>query len=139
VYSSYVNVAKPQGIQRVGLRYVNEIQFQTDSVALSEYFTYHPNFGSDLPQINLNVNMSTDFPFSNYRDAARLQLGTVPGAEESSIAVSLDIDYFLLIPNAVPLTDTESWLNQAHEHINNIFEGSITDKTRKMLQIKGER
>jgi uncharacterized protein (TIGR04255 family) len=135
-YNSYVNVAKPQGIQRVGLRYTNEIQFPTDSLTLSEYFTYHPNFGPELPQINLNVKMSSDFPFNNYRDLARLQLATITGVEGSSIAVSLDVDYFLLIPNAVPLKETEGWLNQAHGHISDIFEGSITDKTRTLLNTK---
>ena len=138
-YDSYVNVAKPQTMQRIGLRYLNEIQFHTEAITLSDYFTYYPNFGPELPHFNLNVKMSADFEFDNYQDLARLQLTTIAGADGSSIAVSLDIDYFLLIPGAVPLMGTVDWLNQGHKRIGTIFEGSITDKTRSMFEIKGEQ
>ncbi len=137
-YGSYVNVAKPQTLQRIGLRFLNEIQFHTDAIALSDYFTYYPSFGPQLPQFNVNVKMSVDFEFDNYRDLARLQLATISGADGPSIAVSLDIDYFLRIPGAVPLTDTEDWLDKGHSRISTIFEGSITDRTRAILKTKGE-
>ena len=132
-YSSYVSVAQPQAIQRIGLRYINEIQFNAPTIRLDEYFTYYPNFGPDLPPSNWNVKMSVDFAYNDHRDLARLQLATITGADGSAIAVSLDIDYFLVIPGAVSLTDTEEWLDQGHSVVHSIFEGSITDKTRAMF------
>ena len=137
-FSSYVKVAKPQAILRIGLRYINEFQFQTDTIELSDHFTYYPNFGPELPQFNLNVKMSSAFEFDNFQDIARLQLETIAGADDSSIGVSLDIDYFLAIPNVVPLLNTEDWLDQAHGRISKIFEGSITDRTRSILTTTGE-
>ena len=133
-YGSYLTVVQPQAIQRIGLRYINEVLFDSETVNLSEHFAFHPNFGPDLPRLNVNVRMSVDFPYDEYGDLARLQLGTIPGPDNTSIAVSLDIDYFLLIPGAVALTDVEHWLHQAHSRIREVFEGSITDKTRSLFK-----
>ena len=133
-FDSYLTVVRPQTIQRIGLRYINEVAFDFNSVNLSEYFTFHPNFGPKLPQSNVNVRMSVDFTFDEHRDLARLQLGTIPGSDHISIAISLDIDYFLLVPGTVPLTGIELWLDRAHSRISSIFEGSITDKTRSLFK-----
>ena len=133
-YSSYLTVVRPQTIQRIGLRYINEISFDTQTINLSEHFTFHPNFGPKLPQRNVNVRMSVDFTYDEHRDLARLQLGTIPGSDQISIAVSLDIDYFLLVPGTVLLTDIEQWLDRAHSRVSSVFEGSITDKTRSLFK-----
>lgn len=132
-YGAYVKVAEPQSIQRIGLRYINEIDFASPAVSLSEYFTYHPNLGPDLPKFNQNVKMSVDFVDDKHQDVVRLQLATGTGANPDSIAVVLDIDYFLLLPGAISLTSTEEWLDQAHSVINSVFEGSITDRARTMF------
>lgn len=132
-YDAYVKVVRPQNIQRIGLRYINEIQFNAPSVGLSQYFTYYPNLGPDLPPSVWNVQMSVDFAYNDHRDLARLQLETITGADGTAVAVLLDIDYFLAIPGAVSLTSTQHWLDQAHAEVNSIFEGSITDSTRAMF------
>jgi uncharacterized protein (TIGR04255 family) len=132
-YDAYLSVVRPPTIQRIGLRYINEIQFNAPSVGLSQYFTYYPNLGLDLPPSVWNVQMSVDFAYYDHRDLARLQLQTITGANGTAVAVLLDIDYFLVIPGAVSLTGTRHWLDQAHAEVNSIFEGSITDSTRVMF------
>ena len=138
VYDAYVHVVQPQAIQRIGLRYINEIQFNAPSVGLNDYFTYYPNLGPDLPTSNWNVQMSVDFVYYDHRDLVRLQLATMTGADGTAVAVLLDIDYFLAIPGAVSLEDTRQWLDQAHSEVNSIFEGSITDRTRFMFGQRDE-
>lgn len=132
-YLAYVDVAQPQAIQRIGLRYINDIEFDRRSVILANYFTYHPNIGDALPERNQNVRMSVDFLYENNRDLARLQLSTIAGSKENSIAARLDIDYFLLLPGTIDLGQTEEWLNRAHDAVNALFEGSITDDARAMF------
>ena len=132
-HEAFLKVAGPRSIDRIGLRYLNSIDFHAENVALSNYFTYHPMFGPALPQLNLNVRMSSDFAYHDNRDIARLQLSTIPGEDQKFIAVSLDIDYFLMIPGSVQLNQTEEWLDQAHDAVRSIFEGTITDNARALF------
>ncbi len=136
-YAAFLKIVQPRSIDRLGLRYINTIEFDTEVVMLPTYFNYFPNFGDALPDLNLNVRMSADFAYNDKRDVARLQLLTVPGQSQNSIAVNLDIDYFLVLPGSVPITDVQEWLSQAHAGVGLIFEGCITDHSREMFGHRG--
>lgn len=134
-HEAFLKIAQPRSIDRIGLRYLNAIEFQSQSITLPNYFTHYPTFGQGLPQRNLNVRMSTDFAFHDNRDVARLQLSTIPGENPEFITVSLDIDYFSVIPGSVHLNQTEQWLNQAHDSVHSIFEGTITENARALFDL----
>ena len=42
----------------------------------------------------------------------------------------LDIDYFLVQPHKVAVSDALQWVEEAHLRVYEIFEGCITDKLR---------
>ena len=132
-YDAYLRIAEPRLLDRVGLRYINVIEFEAEPISLPEFFYYFPNFGPSLPRLNQNLRMSVDFSYHDNRDIARLQLAIVPGENPNPIAVSLDIDYFFVIPGSVQFEDIEEWLSQAHAAIGSLFEGSITDRARAMF------
>ena len=133
-YAAYRSIVAPGSIERVGLRYINVINFGTNAISPPEFFNYYPNIGASLPQDNQNVRMSVEFACQDFRDIARLQLSTRPGSTANSLAVQLDIDYFLVISGSIGLEQIEEWLHEAHSAIGELFEGSITDKTREMFR-----
>ena len=133
-YAAYRQVAQPASVERVGLRYINLIDFGTSGITLGQFFHYFPNIGGSLPQNNQNVRMSAEFAYQQGRDIARLQLATMPGPNTNSIAVHLDIDYFLVTPGTVGLDQVAEWLEDAHTTIRDLFEGSITEQTQQMFQ-----
>jgi uncharacterized protein (TIGR04255 family) len=133
-YSAYLDIAQPRSIERVGLRYLNLIDFGTPGIQLAKFFSYFPQIGESLPQNNQNVRISVEFPYQNVRDIARLQLTTRPGPNQDSIAVQLDIDYFLVIAGTIGLDQMREWLGHAHTAIGELFEGSITEEARHMFR-----
>ena len=129
-YQTYLRVAEPKSLERVGLRYINEFAFDFEPVNLNDFFEYYPHLGPDLPQDYAGTQIAMDFLFRDKQDRARLLLGVSP--VEGSITVRLDIDYFPTVLSSVPLQETTNWLNYAHSEIGNLFEGCLTDATREM-------
>ena len=131
---AYMKEAKPAGIQRIGLRYINDIGFDQASVEPADFFTYYPNLGPDLPSGYTGLNMSVQFPFEEERDRLRLQLLTRPSDEDTRLMARLDLDYSLAKQGTVSFDEMPQWLELAHQNIIDTFEGCLTDKLRTMFR-----
>ena len=62
-----------------------------------------------------------------------MQLTTAPDAGDKG-AWMLDIDYFLAHPRAVEATRALDWVEEAHNQVEQIFEGCITDRLRELFE-----
>ena len=71
--------------------------------------------------------MSMLIPFNDERDALRLQISTLP---QSTVIVRLDLDYSLMVSEAVPLDHALEWLQEAHGNLEKVFEGCLKDSVR---------
>ena len=49
-FDAYVTVADPAGVQRIGLRYINQIESLTDVVEPEDHFNFYAFVGETLPQ-----------------------------------------------------------------------------------------
>jgi uncharacterized protein (TIGR04255 family) len=133
--ATYVGIAAPTGIQRIGLRYVNQIRFGVaDRIELSTYFDFFPHLGDQLPQDHSSFICGVQFPFDEQRDLLKVQLADQPSTPGTS-AMLLDLDYFLNRAGQVDLEDVPAWLSCAHERLEQVFEGSITDALRARFEL----
>jgi len=132
-FRAYVKVAQPKSIQRIGLRYINEIVFELGTVDLEVYFEFYPYLGAKLPQDYAALQMSLLMQFKDGRDGLRLQLSTVPGETAEQVVARLDLDYFLVQPETLLLEQTSDWLQQAHDRVEEVFEGCLKDSARAMF------
>lgn len=132
-FAAYVEVAQPHGIQRIGLRYINDIGFDKGTVDFEDYFEFYPYLGANLPQDYAGLRMSLYMQFKDGRDALRLQLSTVPGETTEQVVARLDLDYFLVQPETLLLEQTSDWLQQAHDGVEEVFEGCLKDSVRAMF------
>src|SRR5450759_1726858 len=48
--ATYCDTAQPRGIQRIGLRYINKIEFPYPSVEIEDYLLSAPRIPSEIPQ-----------------------------------------------------------------------------------------
>lgn len=128
----YRRVAAPKAFSRIGLRYINHIQFETPRVDLEDYFEFFPHVGPALPQLYGPFLLGIHIPFQNERDFLRLQLATGP-AEGQALSVMLDLDYFLAKPAEVALEAGVDWLEQAHSMIETTFEGCLKERARRLF------
>jgi uncharacterized protein (TIGR04255 family) len=122
-----------QGLERIGLRYINHIQLPAQSGKLAEYFEFYPSIGQRLPQQMVAFLTAAEFSYADGRDHCRVELTRIPALGGRSL-FRLDIDYFLARPGAVKPVEVLVWVEEAHSRVEEVFEGCITDKLREMFE-----
>ncbi len=133
-FRALLDVVDVYKLQRIGLRFINHIEIKKIPVQLEEYFNLRPYMGPDLPQNVAHFLVGCLFLFENKRDACRIQLTPVPAEQAEWSAFRLDLDYYLQEPGAVSAKDALNWVEGAHEQVEKLFEGCITDNLRKLFQ-----
>jgi len=129
----YHEVAKPQRIARLSLRYINHIVFLNQPIELEDYFNFYPFVGVDLPQTYGSFFVGAQFPFENNRDLLQLQISNLSVQPPTMV---LDLNYQLALQQGMPVNGVLDWVNNAHNYIEKTFEASITDHLRRMFEVK---
>lgn len=130
---AYMAVAQPKGLRRIGLRYINRIVIPANPVELADYLNFRPFLGAGLPQRIGDFILGLQSPCGDGRDILRLQLTTDEPATPDSVALFLDLDYFMAHPEAVPLHAVLDWIEIAHLRVQEAFEACITDRLRALF------
>jgi uncharacterized protein (TIGR04255 family) len=134
-FNTYRDITNPTGFQRLGLRYVNQMNFKEERVPLEDFFEFYPFLGKRLPQDHGTFMTGIELAFAERRDILRLQLFTNPSPPAGfKVSLTLDLDYVLIDSTTVGLADLETWLEQAHSRIAETFEGCIRDTMRKRFE-----
>lgn len=132
--SDYREIATPSNLQRVGLRYVNQIQFPPRmTIELSTYFDFFPHLGERLPQNHANSVCGVQIPYDDDRDLLRVQLPDQPPSPDATTML-LDLDYFLTKARHVTFDEIPGWLDIAHGRLEQVFEGVIRDELRAQFK-----
>jgi len=133
-FQVYKQVANPKGFKRIDLRYINVFEFDKLRVELTDYFRYYPSIPKELPQIHNSFLTKVEFPFEDSNEMLILTLGSKIPSKPNIVSLVLDIDYVMIKPEYIFLDAIDSWLDKAHERVENAFESSITDKTRNRFE-----
>jgi uncharacterized protein (TIGR04255 family) len=120
------------GLERIGLRYINHIELPAQGVELSEYFEFYPFVGQRLPQQVVSFIAGVEFSYADGRDHCRVQLTPILGSVGKHLLM-LDLDYFVARPRSVEVAKVIDWIEEAHNRVEEIFEGCITEKLREMF------
>jgi uncharacterized protein (TIGR04255 family) len=122
-------------LHRIGLRYVNRIEIPEERVDLDRYFEFRPYLGGQLPQDMGSFIVGCVLPFRDAADACKIQLtGSEPGSGgAATCAFVLDLDYFVVRPPGVSVGQAMDWVDSAHDRIEELFEGCISDAVRGLL------
>ena len=97
-FDALCNVVDIEGLQRIGLRYINRIEIPSISVNLDHYFAFRPFVGQNLPQVLGNFIVGSTFPSSDEKDVCKVQLTNAICEKPGHSAFLLDLDYFLSQP-----------------------------------------
>lgn len=124
------------GLQRIGLRYINRIEIpkEQNKVDLETYFDFRPSCGPRLPQSHGNFIVSCIFPYSGMRDLCKVELRDAMPENKDSLAFLLSIDYFLAKPKSITVAQSIEWIEEAHNIVENLFEGCILPPLREIFQ-----
>jgi uncharacterized protein (TIGR04255 family) len=133
-FNAYREVAKPTGLRRIGLRYINRIEFPTKPVHFSEFLNFYPHTGAVLPGGIADFVFGVVSPFEQERDALRLQLNCAEMSGVDLLAALLDLDYFLARSQAITMDEALGWVDVAHDHVLTTFEACLTERSRAMFE-----
>jgi uncharacterized protein (TIGR04255 family) len=134
----YRELAQPEKIARVGLRYINRVVIPEERVRMEEYFAIYPNLPQRLGD--------THGPFLVRVEVPQLEGHTVlvtfgtapvpPGANQPAQAFMLDFYDLLQMDQSVDEQALSKEINRAHDNLVLAFEDSITDRLRELFELK---
>ena len=130
---AYRSIAEPEGITRIGLRYINKITIKAPHDDLTPYFTIPPKF----PEIDSTTRL---LAFFNRKEAAvsdrpiRIVVTFADVESAPSPSYLLDLDIIWISPKApVSLVAFPDVLEDMKTRHRKVFEALITDETRKIF------
>jgi len=127
--AAYLKIARPIGLRRVGLRFINKFKMPGETVEMEEYFGFYPHLEAGLPQNFVSFGCSVVIPFGELGGFLNLQLR--PDLEHPDVpSTILDLDLF---SESVTLDRTIEWVDKAHTELDVVFSNAITGKTRALL------
>ncbi len=129
----YGQVANPAGFQRIGLRYINRIETPEPQVQIEDYLLAQPHVPEPIPQLFARWAQRVEIPFESMNGVMVLQSGSTLEAEGVGVTFILDLDFFTLQPDIVPIESAMDWVERAHDEVENTFEACITDKSRALF------
>jgi uncharacterized protein (TIGR04255 family) len=125
----YWVTANPINLNRIGLRYVNQILLPYEDVELEDYFRVLPQVPSPIPQVFPSFLMQVDIPYDVPKSGLRIIFGTVQPNEISQLAYALDLDMYSLIEDVPTADNILEWLDIAHGKIETAFDAAFTERT----------
>lgn len=136
-WASWNNLAPPQSISRIGVRFINRIDVPTTAegkIRIDEYFNFQPKadvFGATLSFYLVQARFPTYLPkWTATVTTTPFQPNPVPGA----MSIMLDIDVYREVD--IPIHPDRLWLliEEGRSIKNDLFERALTDKSRDLFR-----
>jgi len=137
LWQRYLEVAAPESVTRLGLRYINRIHipFGAGPIHLQDYLLTAPEIAADLPQQLQSFFMRLVLPSADGTSLANVIQVVEPTPPDAvALPFVFDIDAFkqgTFEPDSEAIWDAFASLR---EFKNQIFYKSITDQTRRLFQ-----
>ncbi len=134
LWKRYRDIARPEAITRVALRYINRLDFPLPFKDFKDYILTVPEIAPELPQGLSGFFMQLQIPQVDLAAVAVLNVAMVPPTAADVCSVALDIDVFR--DRDVAQTEDEMWayFEKLRERKNHIFELCITDAMRRRFE-----
>ena len=129
--AAYFDTAKPIGVARVGVRYVNRLSIPAASVNPTAYIRFSLPSPEGIPNKTSAFISRTEYL---YDDNVKLVLHIASlDAPPKECAFLLDLDVIQAFPEPVDIGTTLRVVNDLHDRENKAFEALITDKSREQF------
>jgi len=134
LWDLYVNKMKPLQVTRLALRYINSIDIPAMSVRLEDYFTKPPQIPEGLSQLVEQFLARVVIDFPEIRAKAVITQALQPPRSPNVTSVLFDLDVFRSIRLTPASHEVWDILSELRSLKNNIFDKSITDKTKELFR-----
>lgn len=132
VLNAYSEVAKPKGVKRVGVRYINKIVVPEKEIEIGDYFQYSAPSALDLPTKLAGFISRVEYIYNDDQIKLILTQATV-GSPEGQPTFVADLDVIWEGAEAKSLDTIMELVDVLHEREGKAFEAIITDATRDLF------
>jgi len=132
---NYINATSPKSINRIGMRYINQIMIPEVNVELSNYFRLMPQIPDEVTDSVNEVLIQIQFVPRNSKHQIATSLRSGISLIEGQAVFLLDIYDILQIHNEINIELILNLVDEAHKNAERVFEGFITDKARKLFGV----
>jgi uncharacterized protein (TIGR04255 family) len=135
LWEIYKEICSPINVTRVAVRYINQINIPAHELTeLKDYLKTVPEVSPKLPQNALQTFfMQLHIPQGDLDCMLIINEAIAPPVNPEFVSVILDLDLFR--QQIWSSDDEEIWcfLEKLRDRKNEVFEASITDKTRELI------
>ena len=135
LWEIYLTAVPMSRITRVGVRYINKLDFPPGELQFHDYLNTYPQVSGKAPDLVNGFFMRLELPQRDIDSFAVFILASAP-SESGNVSMVLDIDVFKQADQVKQLIDPWADLELLRDRKNEYFESVITDKTRLLF---GER
>lgn len=144
LWREYESASAPTYITRIGVRYINRLDIPREAgrgVNLENYTNIYPEMPNTFPPVDGPTTMfflQVQVPQPDIK--SMVVVNSTPEAPATEYVVSVILDFDLFSERSEEPWDAEDedtmweFLETLHERKNDIFEASITDQTRGLIQ-----
>lgn len=135
LWEVYKEVCKPTEVTRVALRYINQINIPVDQlIELKDYLRTVPEVSPNMAQSALQTYfMQLQIPQSDLDCMLIINEAIAQPTNPDFVTIIFDLDLFRHV--VLDSNSEEIWqfLDKLRDRKNEVFEASITDKTRELI------
>jgi uncharacterized protein (TIGR04255 family) len=129
----YRQLVAPDGIDRLGMRYINQVRIPSPTIRMEEYFRVYaevpPELGGSHGPFMLQLLMQPVCPGHQLT----LTLGMNPAEPSGTTNILLDLYDLLPLGGRDAFGEFPRLLDEAHANIVHTFEHTVTDASRKLF------
>ncbi|MFH0809701.1 MAG: TIGR04255 family protein [Pseudomonadota bacterium] len=131
----YRGTAEPKALFSLSLHYRNHIDFANDAVQLRDNFNYYPFTGPELSFSKHGTFLvGIEVPYEDERDLLKIEMASRASVKPATLALRLDLDYYLGRSKEVNFGGSRDWLDLAHGRLEHAFEACLKDKLRASFE-----
>jgi len=128
LWSVYVELANPQSVTRIALRYINHMNLPSPGAELDDYIVTSPRLPPSVPQIRSSFATRLVLEYPERRMTANVIQVLEVGVETPAPSLLFDIDVYRTGHFEVSETTMKEILGDLRGYKNEIFFGSLTER-----------
>jgi uncharacterized protein (TIGR04255 family) len=134
----YEEVALPQRVARIGLRYINRIEISGTKISMEDYFTIYPQLPQSLGNTHGPFLVRVEVPQAEQGHTVLITFGTPVPPQPMEGKQAFMLDLYDMASLDIPLDEIElkKEIQRAHNNVVMAFEDSITDQLRDLLEME---
>lgn len=137
----YQEIAKPQAISHMELRYINRLEIPREvsgpSLNIPDFCAAYPQVPESLVRSGLvKFVQRVEIEVAEASGTLVIQSGDTAATQSDHIGILLDLSFVQFSDTQVALKTASAWIKQAHEEVERAFLACIAPKARECFEEK---